>query len=170
MAATAGFAPIESENAQVLILGTLPSRQSVSSGQYYGNPRNAFWRIMGDLFAAGPDIDYPARIAKLARAGVCVWDVLAAANRDGSLDARIDTMSALPNDFESFFDRHPTVRSIFFNGKRAEELFRRFDCGRFVDAAKTDLTILPSTSPAHAAMSYEEKLKRWVIVQSGATR
>ena len=170
MAATAGFAPIESEHAQVLILGTLPSRQSVSSGQYYGNPRNVFWRIMGDLFAAGPDIDYPARTAKLARAGVCVWDVLAAANRDGSLDARIDATSARPNDFGSFFGKHPNVRSIFFNGTRAAELFRRFNCDRFVEAAETELTTLPSTSPAHAAMSYDEKLKRWVIVQSSATR
>lgn len=163
--ASIGFAPIAGPGIHTLILGSLPSRQSLAAGEYYGNPRNAFWRIMGELFGAGPEVDYESRTQRLVACGIGVWDVLQASVRPGSLDADIDLRSAVPNDFEGFIDRYPRVRRIAFNGRKSEELFTRFGClsdpGRFGDLRTISL---PSTSPAHAAMSFQEKLTRWVIV------
>ena len=97
---TTGFAPIVAPDASVLVLGSLPSRKSLAQRQYYGHPQNAFWRIMGDLFGAGPTQAYDARKEILMHNGIAVWDVLAASIRPGSLDASIDADTARANQAE----------------------------------------------------------------------
>jgi double-stranded uracil-DNA glycosylase len=165
MNATSGFAPILGQEATVLILGTLPSQQSLRIQQYYGHPQNAFWRIMGELIGAGPELPYEVRTGLLASKGFAVWDVLASGTRPGSMDAAIDAKSALPNDFESLTAIHPELSLVCFNGKAAAKLFRQlvpttvqrsFRAARFVT--------MPSTSPAYAAMGFSDKLEKWATI------
>lgn len=117
---------------------------------------------MGDLFAAGPEVSYQKRIVKLATAKVAVWDVIASCSRPGSLDSDIDMKSVEVNDFEAFFDAHADIRHVFFNGRKAEQTWRRFvldDVGK----QRPDIVYrtLPSTSPAMASLNYEAKLQAW---------
>lgn len=164
-AAAVGFAPIAGAGAGTLILGSLPSRQSLQHNQYYAHPRNAFWRIMGALVSAGPEVAYQERVRRLVAARIAVWDVLASSVRPGSLDADIDLSSAVPNDFDKFFSEFPSISRVAFNGKKAAEMFRRLGCRPH--GAGVELITLPSTSPAFAAMPFEEKLARWrSVVQS----
>jgi hypoxanthine-DNA glycosylase len=165
---TNGFAPIAGANACVLVLGTLPSRKSLEQQQYYGHPQNAFWRIMDELFGAGPAISYEERKATLIRNGIAVWDVLAASIRPGSMDSSIDAETARPNDIQAFFVSQPALRLVCFNGKAAASLFRRL-VAPTLETGSNKLTFhtLPSTSPAHAAMRFEDKLARWRIIQTG---
>ena len=151
-----GFAPIAGGDAQVLVLGSLPSQRSIAEQQYYAHPQNAFWRIMGEL--AGATGGYEARCAALIRHRIAVWDVLAASVRPGSMDADIDTESAQVNDFESFFKAHPEIGRICFNGRKAAQMFEQF-AGDL--AGPRELVSLPSTSPAYAAMRFDDKLARW---------
>ena len=153
-----GFEPIAALDARVLILGTLPSRRSLEMSEYYAHPRNAFWRIMGELVAA--EGDYPARCRALKDAGIAVWDVLHSSVRPGSLDADIRMDTARPNDFARFFARHPDVRRVGLNGRKAEDLYRRLVLPT-LDAPSQELVSLPSTSPAHAAMPFDKKLEIW---------
>ena len=165
---TTGFAPIAGPGARVLVLGSLPSRKSLELQQYYGHSRNAFWPIMGELFGAGPALAYEERRHILIRNGIAVWDVLAASVRPGSLDASIDPQTARANDFAGFFSDYPRVRLVCFNGRAAESLFRRLVAPSLKNGSnRRQLHTLPSTSPAHAAMRYEEKLARWQIVRTG---
>lgn len=160
-----GFAPIAAPNARVLILGTLPSRKSLQTGQYYGHPRNAFWPIMAELFGGSADSPYSVRKALLIGNQVALWDVLAASERPGSLDASIVTSSARANEFQPFFERHPQITALFFNGQAAAKLFRqRVAPGLENGSNGKSLRVLPSTSPAHAAMPFAEKLKHWRVV------
>jgi hypoxanthine-DNA glycosylase len=160
-----GFGPIAGADARVLILGSAPSVRSLELQQYYGHARNAFWPIMLSLFGSGAALDYPARIKLLIDARVAVWDVLHALERPGSLDARIVSASAVPNDIGGFLAVHPDVTDVFFNGLAAQTLFRRHVApGLVLDPAMT-FQLLPSTSPAHAAMSFEMKLQAWSAVR-----
>jgi hypoxanthine-DNA glycosylase len=160
-----GFDPIAAPDARVLILGSLPSRQSVHKQEYYGNPQNAFWRMMGKLFDAGPDIPYATRSERLKRHGVAVWDVLRSAGRRGSMDAAIDLDSAAPNDFRVFFDEHPKLELLCFNGKKAAELYERLVVSQgIVTIRKIEMRTMPSTSPAYASMKFSDKLRRWSAI------
>jgi TDG/mug DNA glycosylase family protein len=120
-----GFGPIAARDARVLVLGTIPGRQSLVRGQYYANPQNAFWFIMERLFQAKTELDYEARVSMVKAAGVTVWDVLLSAVRDRSVDSAIVAGSEVAHDFKAFFVMHDQIRAVFFNGAKAEALFCR---------------------------------------------
>lgn len=155
-----GFAPLAGAGAQVLILGSMPGAESLRAGQYYAHPRNAFWRIMGDLVGASPELPYATRTRRLKSAGIALWDVLAACARKGSLDADIDPDSVITNDLPTFFIRHPRITHVFFNGATAERCFR-IHVQPALESGALQLQRLPSTSPAHAALDYRRKLAAW---------
>lgn len=160
-----GFPPVVEGRPRVLILGSLPGQRSLSERRSYAQPQNSFWRIMGELIGAGPELPYEQRLERLTRSSVALWDVLAAGQRPGSLDARIVRSTAVFNDFPSFFESHRSLRAICFNGKTPENLYRRHVLPYLeIQASGIDLYGLPSTSPAYAAMPFSEKLERWRIV------
>jgi TDG/mug DNA glycosylase family protein len=157
-----GFPPIARADARVLILGSLPGRESLRRGEYYAQPRNAFWGLMGELIGAGPALAYAERGRRLAAARIALWDVCAAADRPGSLDSAIVARSVIVNDFAAFYRAHPRIRLVCFNGRTAAALYRRRVLPRLsVAPRRLPLVVLPSTSPAHAALSPAEKLGRW---------
>jgi hypoxanthine-DNA glycosylase len=163
-----GFPPIADAHARVLILGSLPGQVSLRQQQYYAQPRNAFWPLMGHLFGAGPELPYDERARRLILSGVALWDVCAAAHRPGSLDASIRADSVVPNDFAAFIAAHPHIRLIAFNGSKAAELYRRIVLPGLPAALQAiRCETLPSTSPAHASMTPEDKLARWSIIRNG---
>jgi len=156
------FPPLEDRRAQVLILGSMPGVASLAAGQYYAHPQNLFWRIMGSLFGAGPDLPYPARVLRLKAQGIAVWDVLESCVREGSLDSAIDEDSIAVNDFAGFYRRHPRIARVYFNGAKAEAAYRRYVLASLgAKAQSLECARLPSTSPAHAAMSFAQKLQVW---------
>jgi hypoxanthine-DNA glycosylase len=159
-----GFGPIAAWDAKVLVLGTIPGRQSLAMGQYYANPQNAFWFIMERLFQAKTELDYEARVAMVKAAGVALWDVLFTAERDRSVDSAIIAGSEVANDFNAFFALHDQIRDVFFNGAKAEALFRRFVLPGLPQVRSLPLQRLPSTSPANARLTQDDKLEAWRAV------
>ncbi len=151
-----GLPPIAGSSPAVLFLGNAPSVLSLAKQQYYGNPRNAFWRIMGDIVGFDAAAPYDERTAALMEAGYAVWDVLAACRRAGSLDSAVQPDSMMPNDFGTFFSEHTSIERVFFTGGAAQANYRRLVA---VDAALS-YSRLPSTSPAHT-MAYAAKLAAW---------
>jgi hypoxanthine-DNA glycosylase len=157
-----GLPPIGSPDARLVILGNMPSVLSLASGQYYGNPRNAFWRIIGELYGGAPDAPYEQRTATLDRNRIAVWDVLRHCRRIGSLDSAIEPDSMVANDFGSFFAAHPHLERVYFNGAAAERNFTRL-----VHIDVPAAVRLPSTSPAQT-MRYADKLATWRVALTGA--
>jgi TDG/mug DNA glycosylase family protein len=158
-----GFEPVSAPDARVLVLGSLPGEVSLTRGQYYAQPRNAFWKITGALFGFPCESSYADRLASLNARRVAIWDVCASAARAGSLDSAISDAAA--NGFQAFLRTHSQLRLIAFNGAKAAELYRRLVIPTLpAPFLKIPTQVLPSTSPAHAAMPYGEKLKRWQIV------
>ena len=127
--------------------------------QYYGNPRNAFWPITGELFGFDAAAPYEIRLAALQSRGVALWDVLHRCRRSGSSDAKFNTKSLVANDFRHLLARHRSIEQVCFNGRVAQQLFERM-----VDVnAPVSYRLLPSSSPARA-MPAGQKLAAWRVI------
>jgi TDG/mug DNA glycosylase family protein len=168
-----GLAPIPGVHPYVLILGSYPSEQSLQRQQYYGNPRNQFWKIMGMVFSFRSDfseLPYQERLNSLTTHGIAIWDVLESCSREGSSDSSIG--DAIANDIRHFLADHPSIRCIALNGKTgAGHWFKRY-FPDLMDDKNRQLTILPlpSTSPAYAGMSLEEKADIWQQISLFCTK
>ena len=159
------FPPIASPDANTLVLGSLPGRRSLEMQQYYAHPRNTFWKIIGGIFDADGALPYEGRVSLLNANRIALWDVLAAAERPGSLDASIAHGSAHANDFNGFFRAHRGIRRVFFNGRKAESLYRRLALPALGEFSGIRYACLPSTSPAHAGMTFAAKLAAWRVIK-----
>ncbi|GEC78855.1 DNA-deoxyinosine glycosylase [Flavobacterium aquatile] len=149
------FKPISNKDATILILGTMPGEQSILLDQYYGHSRNNFWKLLFTIFETPFSEDYENRKALILNNNIALWDVLQVCERQGSLDSAIK--NEVINDFEYFLKNHPKINHIFFNGQKAASFFKKY-----VSLEKDyPTTILPSTSPANAGKTFEEKLSEW---------
>lgn len=144
----------------------MPGQASLDADQYYAHPRNAFWPIMAELFDFEPSLPYPARCEALTEAGVAVWDVLQACVRPGSLDSAIQAASEVANDIPTLLRKQPSIARTLFNGAKAEAAFRKHLLPSMAPL-EIQLQRLPSTSPAHAALSFADKLVAWRQSLSG---
>jgi double-stranded uracil-DNA glycosylase len=156
----ASFSPVAQSTAQILVLGSIPGEASLHAGQYYAHPRNAFWKMMGELVSLDPNGAYEERLEALKLANIALWDVLHSCHRKGSLDAAIEPDSIEVNDFNTFFDRHLHIKMICFNGATAERYYKKYVALK-PSHASISRTLLPSTSPAHASLSFEQKVIIW---------
>lgn len=157
------FEPIAHISAEVLILGSMPSVKSLSAGQYYAHKQNAFWKVLGELTGLNPDAPYLERLQELVSHGIGVWDVLHSCKREGSLDTAIDPHSVRPNDFVTFYRDHPNIKLVCFNGAAAEHYYKTHILSTLKNNSITYIR-LPSTSPAHASLSFQEKVLAWRAV------
>ncbi len=135
---------------------------ALAKQEYYAQPRNAFWPIMAEVAGAGPGLSYDERKRRLIERRLAVWDVCAGAVRPGSLDSSIQTSSIRVNDFAAFLASHPDLQLICFNGAKAADLFARMVLPKLEARwSSVHRVILPSTSPAHAAMPLKRKIQMW---------
>ena len=157
-----GFPAISAPDAAILILGSMPGRASLAAHEYYAQPHNAFWKIMSALLGFEASLPYPQRCARLVANRIALWDVLKSCTREGSLDSDIVDASIVTNDFRGFFRAHPRVQAVFFNGAKSQAVYRRHVLPKLSGAAAAlPAERLPSTSPAHASLNFEAKLRAW---------
>ena len=152
------FPPIVDARSRILVLGTLPGEESLRRQEYYAHPRNLFWPIVFGLFGETPTADYAGRIGFVARHGIALWDVCAAAERLASADAAI--RGEAPNTLHDLLDVYPAIRGVVFNGSTARRLYDR----HFTRRPELTYLAMPSTSPAHARLGFAEKLAQWRAV------
>jgi TDG/mug DNA glycosylase family protein len=157
-----GLPPIVAPDSRILILGSLPSDESLRQGRYYANPRNHFWMILAEIYGEPLSQDYEERLEFLETRGLALWDVLKSAQRPGSLDSAI--RAATPNDFRRLFSAYPGLRSIGLNGRTASRMFGRY-VGPLLatDHMSVETTDLPSSSPipGRNVLSFEAKVDVW---------
>ncbi len=153
------FAPVVAPNTRLLVLGSLPGDASLKVAQYYAHPQNGFWRLIGGVIDRDiAALAYAERLEALKGAGVGLWDVIASAERAGSLDAAIRSPEAA--DLRGLIASLPNLKAVAFNGATAAKTGRRL---------LTDLQItlidLPSSSPAHTKPLWE-KAQSWAILKT----
>lgn len=154
------FQPVASRDARILILGSMPSVQSLAHHQYYAHPRNHFWPLMSQVLHSKVPEDYPKRCLWLCEHHVALWDAVQQCARKGSLDANI--REAVPNPIGSFLQEHGKISAIFFNGTAAKKYFERFH--HVPPSIQTAL--LPSSSPIPrpGLITVEDKIPAWMKI------
>ena len=144
----------------MLVLGSLPGEASLAAGRYYAHARNQFWALAGAVIRREdlPALPYAARLDALLDAGVGLWDTVDSAVRRGSLDAAIRDVEAA--DLPALISTLPALQAIAFNGATSARIGRKQLSGNGIA-----LIALPSSSPAHAALTLGEKRDRWLVLQ-----
>lgn len=170
MSVNRSFAYVADRSATILILGSMPGVASLKQQQYYAHPRNAFWPIMGEMFGFDRALPHPERLEQLRQNHIALWDVVHQCERPGSLDASIRPGSVIANDFAALFQTHPHIRAIFFNGRKAADLYRKLMLPELAEPWRSfPRTTLPSTSPAHASMNRHQKFDAWLQIRMALT-
>ncbi len=155
------FPPVTDASTRILILGSLPGEVSLAHGQYYANPQNKFWFLVGNVIEQDlVGMDYATRLDTLLKCRIGLWDVVAEARRVGSLDSRIRDHAS--NDLIALIDTLPNLATIAFNGGTAAKIGMRALGER---GGQYRLLRLPSSSPAYASVPYAEKLAVWRQIQ-----
>ena len=151
-----GLPPIVGEAPRVLVLGTIPSVQSALKREYYGNPRNQFWRLVYGIYGDDPSDIYNERTSFLKAKRIAVWDVFKGCNIIGSKDSTIK--DEIYNDIQGFLDAHDSIAHVFLNGGKAQADYQKM--GVVKNRRPFPTTKLPSSSPLHT-IPFERKLREW---------
>ncbi|MBL8300108.1 MAG: DNA-deoxyinosine glycosylase [Rhodanobacteraceae bacterium] len=160
------FASSVGADCRILILGSMPGIRSLAAGQYYAHPKNLFWPLMQAVFGVEAGQPYAQRMVQLLASGVGLWDVLQGCERRGSLDSAIAVSSEIPNAIPALLQQHREIRAVAFNGAKAAQAFKKHIAADIPPERLRELELheLPSTSPAHASMAREEKIRRWSVL------
>lgn len=154
-----GFEPIVNKDSRMLILGSMPGKESLIREEYYGNRRNSFWKIAFDLFDEEYNDSYEEKLNLLKKYNIALWDVIYECERKSSLDS--DIRRAKLNDFNDFFKSY-NIDYVFINGGKAYDLFtKKLDASLIEDK---HIYKLDSTSPARA-IPYKDKLANWSVIK-----
>ena len=150
------FPPVKTDTSKILILGSYPSPLSFESGFYYGHPRNRFWPLIAELLEDDVPITVEEKIAMLKRHDIALWDVLESCEIKGASDASI--RNPVNNPILPLIE-DSQIRAVFFNGAKAEELYRKHQPALPVPSFR-----LPSTSPANAAWNIDKLRMSWKMI------
>lgn len=154
--------PVVGKNSTILILGSMPGKESLARQEYYSNRMNRFWSILSDIYNVAMPSTYRNRIDFLIDRGISLWDVYHSVRRQGSLDANIESGSF--NDIKGFLEQNPSVRVIVLNGTKAAKAFKLYMQKERWDLEK-DINIYSvlSSSGANCQYSLEEMIEDWRI-------
>jgi TDG/mug DNA glycosylase family protein len=87
--------------------------------------------------------------------------------RETSLDSDIEEASIVANPFDDFLTTHSGIRTICFNGAKAESAWRKHVIPKLSELGDIAYHRLPSTSPANASIRYDDKVGAWTVALSG---
>ena len=153
------FPPFYRPDSQILILGSFPSVKSREQLFFYGHPQNRFWRVLAAVFSDGVPTSIPEKRAFLEKHRVALWDSIARCTIEGSSDSSI--RDVVPNDLSVILNAAP-IKAIYCNGKSSFDCYERY----IRPVLSRDAVLLPSTSPANAAWSFDRLVEAWSLIRS----
>ena len=152
--------PVFDKDCRILILGSFPSVKSREEGFFYGHPQNRFWKVLSQIYEDEEPEDIDSKKSFLLKHHIALWDVIGECDIRGSSDSSITNV--VINDLDRIL-KHCDIGKIYVNGKTAEKYYLRYGKNVF----QRDVIVLPSTSPANAAMSLQDLVKAWTRIKTG---
>ncbi|MEE1027514.1 MAG: DNA-deoxyinosine glycosylase [Agathobacter sp.] len=151
---THSFEPVYDRNSKILILGTLPSVKSRENNFYYGHKQNRFWKVLAHILNEPVPESTDEKKQMLLKHNIAIWDVIQSCDIRGSSDSSIKNVE--PTDIRRILD-NSDVKYIFANGNKAGQLYKKYQ----LPITGIEATVLPSTSPANAAWTFEKLCEAW---------
>ena len=151
------FEPVYDKDSEILILGTLPSVKSRENNFYYGHKQNRFWKVLATLLKEPVPDTIEEKKAMLLAHRVALWDVIQSCDIKGSSDSSIKNVQ--PTDIGMILEK-TNVTQIYANGNKAGQLYKRYQ----FPVTGIEATMLPSTSPANAAWSFDRLCEAWRVI------
>lgn len=159
MARSSAVPDVLAPGLAIVFCGINPGMRSAAAGAHFANPRNDFWRLLADS-GLTPRRLRPAEQRQLPRYGFGLTNAAYRTTR-GSGDLRRGDFAGAAERLERIaVELRP--RLIAFVGKTAYEgVFRERPPLGLQERrlGETRLFVLPSTSPANAAVRYPERLQ-----------
>jgi len=94
--------------------------------------------------------------ACLLRHNIALFDLFQSVNRSKNNSSDTNLASTIVNDFEKLFKRYPTIHTVFCNGKKSYDGYRK-SFGHL----QQEVHLLPSSSAANASMKFEQKVQAY---------
>ena len=151
---THSFEPVYDRNSKILILGTLPSVKSRENNFYYGHKQNRFWKVLAHILNEPVPESTDEKKQMLLKHNIAIWDVIQSCDIRGASDSSIKNVE--PTDIRRILD-NSDVKYIFANGNKAGQLYKKYQ----LPITGIEATVLPSTSPANAAWTFEKLCEAW---------
>lgn len=151
------FEPVYDKSSEILILGTLPSVKSRENNFYYGHKQNRFWKVLAALLKEPLPNTIEEKKAMLLAHRIALWDVIQSCDIKGSSDSSIKNVQ--PTDIGMILEK-TNVTQIYANGNKAGQLYKRYQ----FPVMGIEATVLPSTSPANAAWSFDRLCETWRVI------
>ena len=151
------FEPVYDKDSELLILGTLPSVKSRENNFYYGHKQNRFWKVLATLLKEPVPDTIEEKKAMLLAHRIALWDVIQSCDIKGSSDSSIKNVQ--PTDIGMILEK-TNVTQIYANGNKAGQLYKRYQ----FPVTGIEATVLPSTSPANAAWSFDRLCEAWRVI------
>ena len=151
------FEPVYDKDSEILILGTLPSVKSRENNFYYGHKQNRFWKVLAILLKEPVPDTIEEKKAMLLAHRIALWDVIQSCDIKGSSDSSIKNVQ--PTDIGMILEK-TNVTQIYANGNKAGQLYKRYQ----FPVTGIEATVLPSTSPANAAWSFDRLCEAWRVI------
>jgi len=149
--------PLYDAESRVLLLGSLPSPKSREAHFFYGHPRNRFWPVL----AAVPGAETPETTAE--KEAMCRRHHTPPRDTVGKCHiasaAGTSHLNAAPNDIGRLL-RESKIERIFATGGKSGELYRKL----IEPKTHVPITVLPSTSPANAAWTFERLVEAYRVI------
>ena len=149
--------PLFDAESRVLILGSFPSIKSREAMFFYGHPQNRFWRVVSTVLGCDCPRTIEEKQQMLHAHHIALWDTVAKCDIAGASDTSI--RNAEPNDIGRLL-RESKIERIFATGGKSGELYRKL----IEPKTHVPITVLPSTSPANAAWTFERLVEAYRVI------
>ena len=146
--------PLYDKNSEILILGTFPSVKSREAEFFYAHPQNRFWKVMARICGENTPQTVDEKTEMILKNNFALWDVIKSCEITGSSDSSIKNV--VPADLSIILDT-AKISHNFVNGKKAEQLYKKF----LEKETGIKAVALPSTSPANASWSTDRLFEYW---------
>lgn len=151
------FEPVYDADSRILILGTLPSVKSRENNFYYGHKQNRFWKLLANLLEEPQPVTIEEKKCMLLKHHIAIWDVIQSCDIKGSSDSSIKNVE--PTDIRRILAA-ADIKQIYANGNKAGQLYKKYQ----QPVTGREAIVLPSTSPANAAWTFDRLCEKWKII------